>query len=612
MAKIGSYDNQDPISPDDKWLGTRASDGKTMNFTAEAMLDLVGRTLTLPKYDVPSEIYIATTPKNSGPTVDEFYLTYIINDELKKLDLFPFVPDSSVNRGRGMIRKGNTIYIKTITGNGSTLNEPNQLGLLKVVCDKINDTLVVNDSQYVAFPTVNRGTTSGYPNNMHSEAIIGDYLYLATRTLDDFTGDQDNVPTQVFKINLYDISDVTEYSIPYVEGFTGHVGEMQAYEDWLYLLYTDLNSPRKSYLVRLDKDFRTQESLLVTGDVSSARVAGSSPFKIYRDEIYIPVYYNSTSPAGMIGNTIGIKVFSVKDHSLVRENLTITISTELPAGIGGAIPHWMTIENGKILLHTCTGGSTNNKRLVRIDCNTLELDGPIDTGENVASIYIGYNITNNNSLLNQWVYLNPEDSSYDKPLIRYWYKDFSNSITEVASGYYATGSPENEDEPGSLKTNISQFKNDGDGTSPYATEAFVEELGNGIIEYSGTYSGTPVWTGTTAPSSLTNTTYRATQTGKHVKGHILLFYGTAGTALTRCDLPLPAGLPTPADVPGASSTNNFPYPVDAFMATGASVGKSSGGASGGLQKTASGYQLVLVQSSGNYRTVSATFEYWTD
>lgn len=147
----------------------------------------------------------------------------------------------------------------------------------------------------------------------------------------------------------------------------------------------------------------------------------------------------------------------------------------------------------------------------------------------------------------------------------------------------------------------------------YVDDAISEAISGagGTTEYSGTYSETPVWTPpANAPTSLTNATYRATKTGKHVEGHILLFYGTAGTSLTRCDLPLPSGLPAPADIPGADALNNIPYSVDGFMATGASVGKTGGGASGGLQKTATGYQIVLVQS-GNFRLVSVKFEYWT-
>jgi Tfp pilus assembly protein PilE len=76
---------------------------------------------------------------------------------------------------------------------------------------------------------------------------------------------------------------------------------------------------------------------------------------------------------------------------------------------------------------------------------------------------------------------------------------------------------------------------------------------------SGTYTGSPNWTGV-APTSGTFT-YRWTRIGKLVTLNITLVYGVLGTTLTGVAIPLPTDCPSPAIPSGLSSALNLLYPA---------------------------------------------------
>jgi hypothetical protein len=76
---------------------------------------------------------------------------------------------------------------------------------------------------------------------------------------------------------------------------------------------------------------------------------------------------------------------------------------------------------------------------------------------------------------------------------------------------------------------------------------------------SGTYTGSPNWTGV-APTSGTFT-YRWTRIGKLVTLNITLVYGVLGTTLTGVAIPLPTDCPSPSIPSGLSSALNMLYPA---------------------------------------------------
>lgn len=109
-----------------------------------------------------------------------------------------------------------------------------------------------------------------------------------------------------------------------------------------------------------------------------------------------------------------------------------------------------------------------------------------------------------------------------------------------------------------------------------------------------TYSGTITWDGTTAPTTLTNATYRWSRIGKTVTLRIHLRYTNAGVTNTNVTLTLPSGAPTPQDPSGFSAANDIAYIGAGTLGTG--PGNASGGtikAYLGPNATATGYLITI-------------------
>lgn len=130
-----------------------------------------------------------------------------------------------------------------------------------------------------------------------------------------------------------------------------------------------------------------------------------------------------------------------------------------------------------------------------------------------------------------------------------------------------------------------------------------------------TYSGTIVWTGTTAPSSTTTHRYTWKQIGKLVVLKLSLFYATAGVANSEVTMTLPTDCPAPIEPTGVGAENNF-------MLTG--FGSFSGTATNSnpaqqqrtylkVNATDTGYLIGIVLTSTTIagKTAHAQIYYWT-
>lgn len=447
-------------------MGRRKSDGRFISVAWEKTQGVTGVTgdavdntdpknpSIYEKKDLPEGFFISSTVTELADPNFGRYATYLPKEnigsytasDLKQIDLLPLLPNGSIlYRAMGVFVEEN-IYFKTklndITGN---------FGLIALYKPYIQDGILKwESSEYQEFPEILR-STSNVAYNLHSELIIGDFIYLVSRTEESGATN----PTQIVKINKNDISQYTVYSLPTTTGLLGSVADAKPYGDYIYML--SRQSQSGAYVTRIDKDLTTPEALFPYGNISgSARPLGSSPMVIDQDLIYIPTRYNFSTPAGYPNNRFGIEVYSITTNKLVASNPSIEISTGVTEG--GVIPHWMSMYEGKLFVHTATSTADSNKRLVRINPKTLLLDGPIDTGVNVASVNIGYLITNNNTISpDGWITLNPEGGVYDKPLKRYRTNDLSIQETILPTGYYSTGSPEYRANPIKAKTSLSQF-----------------------------------------------------------------------------------------------------------------------------------------------------------
>jgi hypothetical protein len=165
--------------------------------------------------------------------------------------------------------------------------------------------------------------------------------------------------------------------------------------------------------------------------------------------------------------------------------------------------------------------------------------------------------------------------------------------------------------------NVAYLRTDtGGGTYQFpnasGTFALTSDL-PAFVEYpQTTYSQTPVWTGTTAPSGTVTGTWQATKIGKHITGRVTIKYSSNGTALTSVVVPLPSGLPAPADITGFTGASDWLYPATAFLASSSSGGFQSSAARSGIRKTAGVPELIISSVSANYGAIYVNFDYWTN
>lgn len=127
-----------------------------------------------------------------------------------------------------------------------------------------------------------------------------------------------------------------------------------------------------------------------------------------------------------------------------------------------------------------------------------------------------------------------------------------------------------------------------------------------------TYTGTPTWTGTTAPSGTNNFTYNWTRIGNLVTLNITLTYGTAGTALTQVLIPLPTDCPTPKEPTGFGAASDFLYPGIAYMSTSLALAGANSRAGLRVNAADNGYEVIVAAASGNFRSVFVTVQYFVN
>jgi hypothetical protein len=138
---------------------------------------------------------------------------------------------------------------------------------------------------------------------------------------------------------------------------------------------------------------------------------------------------------------------------------------------------------------------------------------------------------------------------------------------------------------------------------------------NTFKDTTGSYTGTPTWTGGTAPTTMTNAVFYYTQVGKQVTLRITMIYTNTGATNTRVQIPLTSNIPTPATPSGYSSTTDIINFGSGYFGNNAStyVSGSVGNALTFLRGTATGAEIVIDRSSsGAGKYVWATISYFTN
>jgi hypothetical protein len=129
------------------------------------------------------------------------------------------------------------------------------------------------------------------------------------------------------------------------------------------------------------------------------------------------------------------------------------------------------------------------------------------------------------------------------------------------------------------------------------------------------YTGSIVWTGTTAPSGTTNHSYRWSQVGKLVTLRITLIYSVAGTALTAVTCALPSDLPAPEAPTGSTANSSYLYEGSGTLSTGVITPGMSATINGGISELkinsgGTGYEIQIYRFAAAYITARATIQYY--
>jgi hypothetical protein len=123
------------------------------------------------------------------------------------------------------------------------------------------------------------------------------------------------------------------------------------------------------------------------------------------------------------------------------------------------------------------------------------------------------------------------------------------------------------------------------------------------------------WTGGTAPTTLTISTYSFTQIGKMVSLYILLVYTNSGSTPTSLTLQIPSDVPQPSSMGTTPAAGNFTF------CTGLTFGRLNlttqavtFGQTSYMKRNAgnTAYEMFTPSTAGAFRVVSHSFNYKTD
>jgi len=127
-----------------------------------------------------------------------------------------------------------------------------------------------------------------------------------------------------------------------------------------------------------------------------------------------------------------------------------------------------------------------------------------------------------------------------------------------------------------------------------------------------TYSGTIVWTGTTAPSSTTQHTYSLSQIGNLVTLTINLSYLAAGNAITAVAVELPSTAPTPALPASVLTVGDVLNYGNGMLAVAKTIPTTNAAFCALRIKSTSPnvYEIVINRTSAAYRYAYITIQYF--
>jgi len=465
--------------------------------------------------DIPDDFYIACTYQ-SDPAIRGRYLTYK-TDTYRTFDLAPYIPDFV----EGKIFSTNGIEIvdkNTIILSGQLTGTTGNLFTLVLKGSHINDNkFTVESSEFKELPDILRDN-SNEPSKIQLAGYSRGFYYFVCRS----TSQTPAIPTQVIKINPFNLSQIKIVSLPATSDFLGTVQSAQVYDGNVYFLSTSNTVAAK--FIRVGENLDDPEVLFTANNPgANERVFRSFPFVIYNGKVFVPTIQNTSSGT----SKIGLSSYDLAKKVFLNSVPTQTINSTVVGSPNYPYPHWMTAFGGKIFIHTAANNANQSRSLIRFDPTTLLVE---------ASTPVPFRITDDNTISNDgFIYLNPEAQS-DAYLLTIK-ADFENNetfeyVNEGAAtlGYYSLGSPSNLVYAENFKTKLSEFYDD----YPLKTINGESIKGIGDIVVSGgggtTYTGTaPVNITGSVISVLTDTTPTASSTNLVNSGNLLTALNLKGT-----------------------------------------------------------------------------------
>jgi hypothetical protein len=126
------------------------------------------------------------------------------------------------------------------------------------------------------------------------------------------------------------------------------------------------------------------------------------------------------------------------------------------------------------------------------------------------------------------------------------------------------------------------------------------------------YTGTPVWTGTTAPSGSTFNSYSWNQIGNLVTLRINLVYSVQGTSITSVTIPLPTDCPSPFVANGGAQTSNRLISVGTgIMQTNFVPSTVTSYVVLQTNSTNTGFNILVQRASASYQVATVMVTYLT-
>lgn len=389
-------------------LGEDITTQRDLNLTLKTIL-----TNLQDRLEIPEDFFIATTINNDK-------LTYK-TDIYREINLATILGSPVLNSNE-IIRVGNDFYLTINYATDGTTNQE----VVKLADCYIKDNILIVSS------FIKKSTPlSSVHALVYNET--DEFLYIAERKYSDTQAGK------ICKVDSKTLNVIKVSNFPNIPLFGQSTTDIKIFNNKLYIFggYGLL-----ARLVEVSTNLEDYEELYV-GTTSERRTHMSDqPFVIYNGKAYISCYDNYVAEDRFKHVKIVEVDLLTKE---VRVSGKISVNSDANNTVG---THWMTVYGDKLIFTAYSYGATvYHSSLVRVDIKTL-------TKEDEK--YIGFPVTDDNSIVDGYIYLNGETFGFETWIDQYPnypidnaqlvkinpfdFTDFNVEMNPYNSGYGSYGS----------------------------------------------------------------------------------------------------------------------------------------------------------------------------